>query len=188
MPSRGEVVAAVYGAWRLMCFDADGMRWFNVSMAGFWRSFFAAVVVAPGYAVLVGLNLSIRTEPFDPGWAIMVSGAAYAVGWVAFPVAAIFITRLLGLTQRYFPLIVAYNWASVPQMLVYLPAILIDTGVFVPAGSGPLLSVAALVFILAYQWFVTRTALDTTGLTALGVVLCEVLISEFVHLGADRLI
>ena len=66
MPSLAEVARAIYGAWRLMLFDADGMTFFDLSTGGFWRSFFAAVVVAPLYAVLVVIDLGAREEVFGP--------------------------------------------------------------------------------------------------------------------------
>ena len=188
MPSLSDVVAALYGAWRLMRFDKGGMAWFDVSIAGFWRSFFAAVPVAPFYAVLVTLELAARLEPFDLGWAILVSVVAYVVSWAAFPIAAIFITRLLGLSQRYIPFIIAYNWANVMQTLVYVPVVLIGAGGVVSAGFGQVLAVAATLYVLVYQWFVTRTALETTPVTAAGIVILQVTIDVLLHNRANSLI
>ena len=44
-----EVTAALYGSWRLARLDPGGMAYFNRTVEGFWNSFFAAVIVAPGY-------------------------------------------------------------------------------------------------------------------------------------------
>ena len=52
---------------------------------------------------------------------------AYVVGWVAFPVAAIFLTRLLGLAARYVPLIVANNWSAVVQIALYTAVVVLGT-------------------------------------------------------------
>ena len=188
MPSRREVVAALYGAWRLMRFDSGGMAWFDVSIAGFWRSFFAAVPVAPFYAIVVAIELAERIEPYDPVRAVVVSIAAYAAGWAGFPIAAIFITRLLGLSQRYVPFIVAYNWASVPQTLVYFPVLMISAAHLTSPALAEFLVLAAFVYILVYQWFVTLTALETTALTAAGIVIVQVLIDALIHRGTNSLI
>ncbi len=188
MPSRRDVVAALFGAWRLMRFDSGGMAWFDVSIAGFWRSFFAAVPVAPFYAIVVALELAERVEPYDLGWAIVVSIVAYAAGWAAFPIVAIFITRLLRLSQRYVPFIIAYNWAGVPQTLVYFPVIMIGAAHLAPPALAEFLLLAAFLYILAYQWFVTLTALVTTGLTAAGIVIVQVLIDALIQRGASSLI
>ncbi len=188
MPSLRDVVAALYGALRMLRFDAGGLAWFDVSLPGFWRSFFAAVLVAPAFAVLVALQLAARTDPYELGWVIVVSSVAYGIGWLTFPVVAIFITRLLRLSDRYFALIIASNWASIPQMLVFLPAALIDASGILPSAAGALLTVAATFYVIAYQWFVIRTALATDALTASAIVVLQLLIDTFVELGANRLI
>ena len=185
MPSRREVGAALYGAWRLMRFDAGGLASFDFSISGFWRSFFAAALLAPAFVVLVWLELAARTEPVNVGWAMVVSGAGYVAGWVAFPLAAILITRLLDLGGRYLPLIVAYNWVSVPQVAVYLPTVLIATAA--PA-IGAVFQMAAVAYILVFEWFVIRTVLDTTPFTAVAIVIVEVVLGEFVHQAANSLI
>ena len=53
MPDHEEVLHSLYGAYRLAFLDRSGMSHFNLSVDGFWRSFFAAVLVAPGFALLV---------------------------------------------------------------------------------------------------------------------------------------
>ena len=46
VPLRTEIFHSLYGAFRLLLLDQGGMRWFNVSITGFYRSFLAAVLVA----------------------------------------------------------------------------------------------------------------------------------------------
>ena len=188
MPSAREVFAALYGAWRLMRFDAGGMAWFDVSITGFWRSFFAAVLVAPGFAVLLMYNLAGRgDEPVGLARAIVVWTVAYAVMWAAFPIAAILITRLLRLGGRYIPLIIAYNWANVPQMVVNLVATLISAG-GEPGGPGNLVALGAFIYLRVYLWFVMRAALETTALTAAAIVLFDFLIGAIIGFTASGLV
>ena len=171
-----------------MRFDVGGMAWFDLSIAGFWRSFFAALLAAPFFAVLVGMHFAQGDQPFDPGRATLVLAVAYCLSWAAFPVAAIIITRLLRLTDRYVALIVAFNWANVLQIAVILLANLIDASGLLPGSLGAIPPIAALAFVLVYQWFVTRTALATTTATAIGVVFLQLLIDVFIELAADSLI
>ncbi len=187
MPSAREVVAALYGTWRLMRFDAGGMAWFDISITGFWRSFFAAVLVAPGFAVLLAFNLAARGEPVGLGRAIVVWTVAYAVMWAAFPIAAILITRLLGLGGRYIPLIIAYNWANVPQVLLNLLAALISAGGTDAGEGGGLVVLAAFIYLRVYLWFVMRTALETTSLTAAALVLFDFVIGAIIGVTASGL-
>lgn len=186
MPDRQEVIAALYGAWRLARLDPSGMVHFNLTVEGFWRSFFAAVLVAPGYAILVANKMMAEPEAFHLGWAVLVQGTAYLLGWAAFPVAALVITYALGLTGNYVPLIVASNWAAVIQMALFLVALAFTF--VVPGPLGGLLLTVVMVSILAYQWFVTRTALQTTGGIALALVLVDLLLNAAISASADRLL
>lgn len=188
MPLPRDISSSLQGAWRLMRFDAGGMGGFDLSADGFWRSFLAAIPVAPTYAIVVWLELATREEPFNAAWAVMVCSIAYGLGWVAFPVAAIGVTRLLGLTDRYVALIVSFNWISVPQALIMTLVIALDASGGLPGPLGGWLTVAAMVYILIYQWFVARVALDTTPLTTTGVVVLQVVISLFIEVSLLRLI
>ena len=52
IPSTREILSAIYGAWALFKLDPRGLELFEDSVPAFWRSFFAAVIVAPGFALL----------------------------------------------------------------------------------------------------------------------------------------
>ena len=185
MPDREEVYHSLYGAYRLAFLDQSGMMYFNLSVDGFWRSFFAAVLVAPGFAVLVIEKLVTRPDPIDLGWATLIQMLAFGLSWAAFPLVAVVLTQLLGLSRNYVPLIVALNWAAVLQVAVFLAALLL--GFLIPGMLGGLLLVIITCGVLFYQWFVTRTALQTTGGVALLMVLVDLVLNTAINLSADRL-
>lgn len=56
MPKFSEIATALYGAYRLARLDPQGMQYFDLSIGGFWRSFFAAVLMAPFFALLILLQ------------------------------------------------------------------------------------------------------------------------------------
>ena len=186
IPDQQEIVRSLFGAFRLARLDGRGMGYFNLSIEGFWRSFFAAAIVAPGYALLVAQKLATWPAAVDPAVAVLIEAAAYALSWIAFPVAAVFLTTLLGLSRNYVPLIVAANWAEVLQFAAFLVVMLAT--VLLPSGvRGPVL-VAVIGAILAYEWFVARTALETTGGVAVGIVLVDLVLGVGINVAADRLI
>jgi hypothetical protein len=186
IPDQHEIVRSLFGAFRLARLDGRGMGYFNLSIEGFWRSFFAAAIVAPGYALLVAQKLATWPATVDPAVAVLIEAAAYVLSWIAFPVAAVFLTMLLGLSRNYVPLIVAANWAEVLQFALFLLVMLAT--LLLPAGvRGPVL-VAVIGAILAYEWFVARTALETTGGVAVGIVLVDLLLGVGINVAADRLI
>lgn len=185
MPDFEEVLRSLYGAWRLARLDRLGMSYLNLTVEGFWRSFSAAVLVAPGYALLVAQKLAGRPEEFSPAWAFLIETMAYAIGWAAFPVVAIGLTHLIGLSRNYSALIIALNWAAVIQIGLFLVT---DGVTFVVPGLGGVLFAAATGATLFYRWFVTRTALQTTGGIALAVLLVDLLVNIVINLSAERLL
>ena len=184
MPDREEVYRSIYGAYRLAFLDPSGMAYFNLSVDGFWRSFFAAVLVAPGYVLLVAQKLTAQPDVLDLGWAILVQTLAYGLIWAAFPLVALVLAQLLGLSRNYVPLIVAVNWAAVLQLGVLLAAMAL--GLLVPALEGLVLLLVT-GGLLFYQWFVIRTALQTTGGIALLMVLVDLVLNTTINLSVDRL-
>jgi hypothetical protein len=185
MPDREEVVHSLYGAWRLAFLDPSGLAFFNFSIEGFWRSFFAAVLVAPGFAFLIAQKLFTRPETFDPGWAMLVQLLAYGLSWAAFPLGAVVLTRLLGLGHNYVPLLVALNWGAVLQVLAFLVAVLL--GLALPGLLEGLIMLLVTGGILFYQWFITRNALQTTGGIALMLVLVDLVLNSAISVSADHL-
>jgi len=188
MPSLREALGALYGSWRLMRFDAGGVGWFEVSIPAFWRSFWVALPLAPAYAVMVALDLARRPDPIDPGWALLVFTLAYIAGWAAFPIAVAPITKLLRLTRGYVPLIIVANWSAIPQMAVLLPVMLLDASGILPEAVAGGLMLVANVYLLAYFWFIARVTLDTSGWTAVGIVVLNEVLGAFVHISASSLL
>jgi hypothetical protein len=185
MPSQEEVLRSIYGAYLLARMDQSGMGQFNLSVDGFWRSFFAAVLVAPGYALLVTQDLVVRPEEVSPFWAFLIEALAYGIGWAAFPLVAIGLTHAFGLSRNYTAMIIAANWAAVIQIGLFLVAIGLG---LVLSGLGGLIVTVITGAILFYQWFVIRTALQATGGIALVFVLVDLIVNSMINLIAESLV
>lgn len=186
MPSRAEILHALQGAWLLAKGDPSGLDWFDLSVEGFWKSFAAMLLAAPAYAVLLLDQYARLGWPQHLGGSLAAETAAYLAGWLAFPLAAIFLTRFLGLAGRYVPLIVAVNWTGLAQVGLYLAVVL--AGLVLPAPLFRLGLLIAAMLALVYQWFVVRTALRTGSGTAFGLVLIDLLLGLAVSRGLDGLL
>jgi len=181
MVSARETANALYGAYRLAARDPGGMAFFDISIGGFWRSFFAAVLIAPLFAVLLSVRyrLGLADAPLERF--IAIEAITYVIAWVAFPLAMVTVSRLIKREKNYLGFIVAYNWASVLQNGVYLPlAILTVTG-GVPADAGNFLNLILLALILAYTWFIAKTALDIPGPQAAAIVALDFALGIFIN-------
>jgi hypothetical protein len=186
MPSYAEIERALQGAWLLARGETRGMGLFDLSVEGFWKSFAAALLAAPAYLLVLLEQYAVLGRPEHLAGTVAAEILAYACGWLAFPVAAAFLTRLLGLGGRYVPLVVASNWGAMLQIGLYTVVVLVS--LILPGEPRTLLLLAATAAVLVYQWFVIRTALETSGGIAFGFVVFDVLLSVAVTRGIDGLL
>ncbi len=190
MITRREIVASLAGAWRLAMRDRAGMQFFDATIDGFWRSFFAGVIAAPGYAFVVELRLADQLAPEHAMHAYLVEAVIYVVGWLAFPLAAYYLTGVLDRRRNYVGYIVAYNWAGVLQMALYVVA----AGLAAPGYAfvaelrlDAIVALGATVAVLFYQFNIARIALDVGTAPAVGFVTLDFVISLFLHAAIEAL-
>lgn len=169
MVTLGEATRAVYGSWRLARLDAGGMGYFETSIGGYWRSFTAAALVAPGYAILVLLRLNESGITVAPARFATIQAIAYVIGWVAFPLVMVYGARKLGRDPLYLSYITAYNWSAFLQVGFLLMVIGLSQG-FLATAAANLASLIATLLVLVYQGFIARTALRISGWAAAAVV------------------
>jgi hypothetical protein len=167
MISLREVVASLYGAWRLACFDRAALGYFDATPEGVWRSFFALVLVAPFDLSIV---LLVRSDPLPDN--LVHFGLAYVVvyvlSWLVWPLLAVYLARALS-RQEALPLYVtAHNWAQMPASLFQLAAVILAQGFF-PAYTLVAAQLSLLV-ILIYEGFIAAIALRIDRLVAAGVI------------------
>jgi hypothetical protein len=177
---------ALTGAAKLARFDASGVSYFDVSIAGFWRSFWAAVIVAPFFGMLLILR------HLDAGSAgvflhhLSIEFLTYVIAWVLFPLVMVSVTRMLGCTQHFISFVVAYNWCGVIQNGVYLPiAIFAHTGALSP-GTANGLGLVAIAWVLAFTFFVARTTLKLPAGTAFAIVVLDLVLGLILDTVSNR--
>ena len=119
-----EVQTAVGGALRLAVGDRSGLKFFDASIDGFWRSFRAGLICYPLYLLLVSFRVTAaqwEMSGFAP--VLFVETIAYVISWVAYPLLILPVSRQLGREDRFLSFMVAYNWSQILQ-----------TGLFVLVG------------------------------------------------------
>jgi hypothetical protein len=192
MPGWSEIKSSIYGAYRLARLDAGGMADFNLSVEGFWRSFFAAVIVAPAYAALLMVRISAAghdapdSGPMPESFSIAPEVLSYAIGWILWPLVMLALLRLLGNAQNYVPYIIAYNWTNVIQIAFLLPVAVLTRGDVFPEQMAAIVSIVATLMVLFYLWFITRTALQIGEGAAAGIVIMDVLLGVLTSSLIDR--
>jgi hypothetical protein len=185
MPDIREVFASIQGAFLLARFNPAGMNYFNISMEGFWRSFGAAVVIAP--VILITILAFYAGSEIYPVRIAAVEFGQYVIGWVLFPVVMIFVARSMNLTDRYVGYIVAYNWSAVIQTALFAPLNL----VLAYSGASWVLEfmwLSAMIFVIIYLIFIAKTALGTTLSIAISLVGLDMLLTLVVILATSDLL
>lgn len=178
-----EIATGVSGAYRLARRDPAGLNWFDASLYGYWRSFWAAVVVAPAFLLLDLLTGGFgETAGFRQ---VLIQIIAYVIDWVAFPLLMIAVADALGKWPNYMRYIVAYNWSAVVQMAVLLPVAVL--AVLYPSPVTMVLAQSATIILLVYRAYVAHVALQVGFGVAAGLVLVDVVLAGFLKSVSDRL-
>ena len=183
MLDREEVVRSLTGAWRIFLSRPDAMRFFDVSIDGFWRSFAAVVLIAPTYLLFaIAERTAILSEPivdpaFSDGAFFANKVVALALDWTALPILLALVAGPLGVSRTYAPFIVARNWCAVLATAPYfVVSLLLVIGGLSDSGA-TLLSLLILVVVIRYNYMIARRALGADIGLAVGVVVADLLIS-----------
>jgi hypothetical protein len=185
MISLREVFTALYGAYRLARLDKGGLKFFDVTNQGFWNSFYAAVLVAPLYVVLLLIRYSNLHEHVPLIRFFAIEAIAYVIAWVAFPLLMASLARLLEREAFYIRYIVAYNWAAVLQNALYIPIAILSAAGIMSISLANTLGLLAIALIVFYTWFITRTALEVAAGLAAGIVGLDFLLNVLINAIAE---
>jgi hypothetical protein len=181
-----EVNRSFRGTLDLLHSRSEGLKSFDMSERGFWRSFMAIWLTLPAYIVSLAferlrLGLLQPDRPLlDNFWVDLVVALGHVAGFIALPVAMIGIARWFHLEKAYVPFVIVTNWVSVIGMLVLsVPAMLMLLG-WAPPGLASLFSLAFAVIIVRLQWFATKATLGLASIPALGIVVLGIVLNSFV--------
>jgi hypothetical protein len=194
LPDREEVARSLSGAWRLFLDRPEAMRFFDVSIDGFWRSFGAIFLVLPSYALVALAEYtiihtdSLADEGFSGNLFVFDKALALCLDWIALPLAMALAARPLGVTRTYAAFVVARNWCAVLAILPFgIIGLLLVSGLY-DVDAANFLWLAALFIVLRYTFIIARRALGvSTGLAA-GIVAIDFFLSFAIGILVDGLI
>jgi hypothetical protein len=181
MVTADEVQRSVRGTVDLIQQKQEALRSFDVSEAGFWRSFEAIWLTLPALTVSFafaerrldsnGVDMSLWMELA----LFLFVSFCHVVSFVALPVAMAFLARRLGLGWRYVPFVIVTNWVNVFSLsALSIPAVLMLLG-WIPSGLAALTGLILAVLLLRVQWFATKLTLgvpDSLAFTIVALGLC----------------
>ena len=186
MLSRHEFAAAMAGVRGIVRLDSRAFAFFNATHAGFWRSFWAAAILAPFIAVAVARAVLVE-PPESLGRFIAFQTIGYALSWLIFPLLMVRIADMLGRRDRYFHYMVALNWFHLAQIAFTGPLLVLEMTSLLPPVIEQLLGLIVMVALLGYEWFIARNALKVEGGTAAALVAIDLLLSLVIDRLSDSL-
>ncbi len=173
-----EVLRAGRGLLAVIAGDPAWQQRFDLTLAGFWRSFFGPALALPLYvfssAVVTRALMEGHAAPASVLWG---AAAARALEAVAFPLLIALIARPLRIGEGYGAFIIVTNWAS-----LYLDALLAVLALLALGGHDGLQAFGLLIPVLLclsvfFVWRAGRVALSGEIAPVLLVVVLSVAVS-----------
>lgn len=176
-PSRTEIATALQATYRIALRDRAAPWMLDDSVTGFVKSFFAAVLLAPLYALVVVIRSYPDQAPDDTLGVLLVEGAAYFTGWLLWPVIAFEIARFFSVRAAWRRYVVAYNWSHVWIMLLQLPVLALSQSGMIESQAGSFATIITLLLVVAYRFLLARDVLGIDRYAALGVAFLDLVVS-----------
>jgi hypothetical protein len=187
MPPAEDIHRQLTGAWRMMTGRRDGLRLLDLSLDGFWNSFFAIVVALPAMLaswVPLASELAGEGASFGARLSLVARLALVDVGAWVLPLAALAaVVSYAGPRDRFVHYVVATNWGSAIFAWMTLPVSLIR--LFMPGAGEVAAGLSLLVFVatLVLLWRLTDAALEK-GAAVASAVFTAMLVASLVTLFA----
>ena len=180
IPTAQEVIYRVYGAWQFARLNAGATQYFEESPQAALRSFFAAVLVAPAYLILILLahNEAPPRDPLEVGVVVLLG---YSLLWTVFPLVAYRICLIIDRERAFFRYLCADNWSSIITQHFQLVVLLLIAGGIVPEVLASLVVLAMYACLLIYSWFIARSCLDVSSAVAAGFIVLQQIVGLLIQ-------
>ncbi|MGN6766561.1 MAG: transporter [Rhizobiaceae bacterium] len=185
MPTAEEIQQYLHGAWRMMLGKADGLKELDLSVDGFWNSFFAIVVALPALIVnwvTIADSYGDLAVDFNDRFAIFIRLAVIDFAAWLIPLAGLAaVAPTVRLAERYVHYVVASNWATaIVAWLMVPPAALL---LILPDATDLAWFLSMVIFIASqiFVWRMTNVAIGK-GATVASAVYAGMLVASIVIL------
>lgn len=185
IPSRPEIANALNGTWMLVKRDRGGVSWLDGSVDGFWKSFFAAFLLAPFYMLMLWMARYSTMPEADMTAVILIEGVAYAGAWLFWPVIASEICRYLDPKLDARTYIVACNWSEVWIMALRLPLLTLAVSGLFSDGTYAFFSLIAMIAVIYYRYIIARETLPAPTPLAVGMAITDLMAGMMWRMGTD---
>ncbi len=119
--SVAEIIKNLIGATHIFLRNEKCLGFFTIDLRAFWQSFWCAVILLPIYLIMVFTNRyfseSMNASAYDNVFRLLsVEIIAYIISWVLWPVAMLYVVKMIDRKNNYFSYIILYNWSAAPML------------------------------------------------------------------------
>lgn len=171
-------VRHLIGVWKMAWNAPDWENYFDRSVDGVFRSFWAAAFTAPiALAGFISIRHAANQIPefadaaalqTPIGIAVAAEAVAFVAEWSVQLVVLVIAARMAGAGRRVASLIIGFNWMQVYVTLAQATPLAI-LGIFGSREAAAILSFPMLVFAIAFNWGFLRRGLRTNVGTTIAV-------------------
>lgn len=153
--------------------NKNSMEHFDISSDGFWKSFWAIIVMLPIF--LVGLIYGSGAEGAQP---VVTESIFFLISLPMMALVMYYFTRFMKISDNYPSMIIASNWLTALNYNILVIAGLL-LNLFLPNSEMALVIIYVLSFYfgLYVAWFMYKTSLNISGYLAVGVLLFDAVFS-----------
>lgn len=173
----------IQAAVKLAGRNARAVEEFGNTPAAVWFSFSVAIIAFPLFVMTMGLG-----DKQHGGIADLVSELGpYAVGWLLFPVVMARVVLTIDRERYYCRYIAAVNWCALIEYLAMSLLVVMRTQGILPDAFENILFVVLIVWVLTFQHFVARRALQVDGVVAALLVALRMVLDIAIVAGSGML-
>lgn len=165
-----EALVAIRGAWELFLNRADGVNYFNSSVAGFWHSFLAMIPALPLMAIWVAQQPAFFEAATGGEVEYLINWPArllaFVLSWAVFPLVIGLLASSLGIARTYVRYIIARNWALLLSTALSASIVVVFGVDLVGVDFAAVVSFAGIILVLRFNYLVARHTAEVTPGTA----------------------
>ncbi|HEX7777173.1 MAG TPA: hypothetical protein VF449_11675 [Parvibaculum sp.] len=178
MLSAAEILHGLTGVWRIVMRDPEARQHFNISLDGFYRSFWALAISVPVvfFSTTSLWRLAREMDPTDDtdfaSFAVVQLGGTVFY-WALYLAAMVLVARQLKLGAHYTAYVVTFNWGALfTSVLFALPLFLYSLGIAGARGS-MVLTLPALGILAWYRWRIAREVLGAAPSATVAILILD---------------
>ena len=172
-----EIAKILHGFFLIIKLDNRFINSFHNNEKYFWKSFYAALLVAPLQIFYEwGIYIKLEEKP-SLIRIIPIETLEYIILWFFFPLVMTYVIKAINREEKYFKYIITYNWFQMGLSITIMPFIILSIFNFIPLTIGTLFETLIFIAYIFYNVFIAREIFKLTNGPSFSIVLIDILLT-----------